>query len=331
MSFKAIARGVADYTGFADASVYTVVKFKGGYICGGGFWRATNKPGTDDLTVDNCAYFKGGKWQAGFPNIYEFPLSGTVFRDRAYLGCSLALMRLKEDMSAWEYVDDTGIGACNACKVFNDKLYVGGELQHDFGGGGDNYNIITWNESEYGDESIDDIVRVHALCVGDLDGTGDRLYAACGAATDEQAGVYSKAADGDWEPVGALGELYGSVTGIGIVYFAVPNVTRLIAVGNPLLISGGGQIGLAMWDGETWTPYVDYPNIDGQIYCGFGHDKRAGEFLFGGTFTELNGPEARRMARLWYDPDLGDFTIDRLTRGYGGANSVIRYIGDGGQ
>lgn len=334
--FRPAQRGVRRESGTIESVVETVVKWRGGYVLAGQFETALNRADVDPpiVEIDNAVLFKG-KFKDELQDISDYVWSGVNYKGTLILG---------GNTFAWKWVDSTGFEAlpgptfatCYAMRQFNDLVWIGGIISLS----SSTLNIVTWDGTTVVNQSIAGLNECQAFTVGDLlAGAGEQIFA--GFDTPEGTGcVYARGKTGGWSEIGSPGALFGSCRGLAVVHFKIPNVTRLIAVGNPIYIGGpGGECAIAMWDGSTWTSMRDFSVVDGQIWCCYGHKWNGGEVLVGGGFRELGEAgdgavyEARSLVSLRFDEELNDFIVDRLEDpvGRGGVSGVLKYIGNGVQ
>lgn len=334
--FNPAQRGLRRESGSIESVVETVVKWRGGYVLAGQFENALNR---SDITppiveIDNVVRFQG-KFRDELQDINDYVWSGVNYNGTLILG---------GDTFAWKWSDSEGFeplpgptfATSYAMRQFNGKVWIGGIISLD----SSTRNVVTWDGVNVENASVAGLNECQALTVGDLGaGAGEQIFA--GFDTAEGTGcVYARGVTGGWVEIGTTGALFGSCRGLAVVHFKIPDVTRLIAVGNPIYVGGpGGECAIAMWDGATWSSMRDFSVVDGQIWCCYGHTWNGGEVLVGGGFRDLGEAgdgavyEGRNLVSLRFDEELNDFIVDRLDdpAGRGGMSGVVKYIGNGSQ
>ncbi len=265
--------------------------------------RASLRPGvlvfgTLLLSSPVAAHAGDGPWLPGhgypLPGIDELVRAVVVYEGDLIAGGEFGTAGNQEtggiarfDGTTWQPLGGRFPGYVYALAVYHGKLYAAGLFRQAVGCAA--RNIACWDGAQWyplgpGLTSMDETDIAFTLTVHE-----DRLIV--GGCFDEAGG--EPAAN-----IAAFDEETWTAIGPG-----VPREVVSVASYGGNLIAGGRQF-LRRWDGSSWAPLIADPNY--YIYALGLHD---GDLIAGGTFTQIGGVTAARIARWngtgWFPMSAG--------------------------
>lgn len=286
-----------------NGNVYGLVKHQGQLVALGSFSNTVGGVGSPNIAVWNGSSWGGcGRGLQGGPSRYG--LHGAVMGDDLYVCGRFDYVDNNlpvRDLAKWNGEQWSGVQTeagevradndVNDIAIFEGDLIIGGLFRTPTRAIG-RYNGVTWEPMSPGQRLNEvDAVEVH----------NGELYIAGSLASggDPPLRGIAKWNGGSWEPVGG---------GIG----EQPLILRMVSTPYGLVVTGqnlrlgmtdeddGLTRSMLLWDGENW---IDIMGEGLELIFGIYGD--AGSLFVGGTFDQIGGVQASRIAewRIALDTD----------------------------
>ena len=267
-----------------------------------------------------------GRWDKRFnsPLLEGRVYASAVAGDTIYIGGDfnhIAGIAVK-NIAKWDSVSQTwsalgeGLGGnVYAITVIGEDVYVGGKF-HRAGGVSLNH-LAKWNGTVWSDvgNGVSGGACAQCISVDALASNGTDLYV---GGTFEQAGDVAAINVAMWN--GSAWSAFGD--GLGMCAYCPASVFALAVYDDAVFAAGSFTAQLAQWNGTSWSTFA---------HTGFirALHTQGSDLYAGGTFTEIDGVLANRVARwdgnAWYA--LGEGLDDYVTAL--ASDGVNLYVGGG--